>query len=118
MPKYYLQFYCAFICLLSTFLPSFSVFGYHRDRHGFVRRRLQEGERVDEFVPAKRERENERRDQTRYRKRHDDFRQYLPARGAVYQGAFLKLIGNGLEVPHQQPGREWDEQRRINQDQR
>ena len=89
-----------------------------RHRHGLVRRRLQEGQRVDEFVPAQREAEDEGRDQPRHRQRNDDLDQDLPARGAVDQRAFLELERDGLEIAHQQPGRERDQQRRIHQDQR
>jgi hypothetical protein len=79
---------------------------------------LQEGQRVDEFVPAQREAEDEGRDQAGYRQRQHDLDQDLPAAGAVDQRAFLKLERDGLEVAHQQPGRERDQDGRIGQDQR
>ena len=89
-----------------------------RDRHRLVLRRGDEGERVDELVPAQREAEDEGRDQPRHRERQDDLGQDLPAAGAVDQRAFLELERDGLEVAHQQPGRERDQDGRIGQDQR
>ena len=58
------------------------------------------------------------RDQARHRERQHDLGQDLPAAGAVDQRAFLELVRDGLEVAHQQPGRERDQDRRIGQDQR
>src|SRR5216683_8386174 len=89
-----------------------------RDRHRLVRGRLQEGQRIDEFVPAQREGEDERRDQPGDRQRQDDLDENLPARRAVDQCAFLELIGNGLEISHQEPGRERDQKGGIDEDKR
>src|SRR6266852_2735108 len=89
-----------------------------RDRDRLVLGRLQEGQRVDEFVPAQREAEDEGRDQARDRQRQHDLDQDLPAAGAVDQRAFFQLERNGLEIAHQQPGRERNQDGRIGQDQR
>src|SRR5205085_4228875 len=62
--------------------------------------------------------ENEGGDQPRYRQWQDDASENLPAAGAIDQRAFLELERDGLEIPHQQPGREWNEDCRIGQDQR
>src|SRR4051812_17847725 len=89
---------------------------HDRDRHGLVDRRGDEGQRVDELVPAQGQREDRGRDQARDRERQDDLGEDLPAARAVDQGALLELVGDRLEVPHQQPGRERDQDRRIDQD--
>src|SRR5258706_14437453 len=60
-----------------------------RDRHRLVLGRLQEGERVDEFVPAQRKAEDECRDQPRNRERQYDLDQDLPAAHAVDPRALL-----------------------------
>src|SRR6516225_4433503 len=77
-----------------------------------------EGERVDEFVPTQREAEDEGRDQSRHRQRQDDLGKDLVAAGAVDKRAFLELEGNRLEIAHQQPGRERDQDGGIGEDQR
>src|SRR5215470_10961042 len=79
------------------------------DRHRLVLGRLQEGQRVDELVPAQREAEDERRYQPGDGERQHDLDQDLPAAGAIDQRAFLELERDGLEITHQQPGRERDE---------
>src|SRR5215203_5513131 len=66
--------------------------GDDRHRHGLVRRRRDEGERVDELVPAQGEREDGRRDHPRNGERNDDLGQDLPAARAIDQGAFLELV--------------------------
>src|SRR5215471_4620783 len=89
-----------------------------RDRDRLVLGRGNEGERVDEFVPAQREAENEGRDQARHRQRQDDLGEDLVAAGAVDERAFLELEWNRLEIAHQQPGRERDQYGGIGEDQR
>src|SRR5215207_8288741 len=86
------------------------------DRHRLVLGRGDEGERVDELVPAQREAEDERRNQAGDRQRQDDLGEDLPAAGAVDQRAFFKLVRNGLEIAHQEPGRERDENGRVGED--
>src|SRR5712671_5452427 len=68
------------------------------DRHRLVLGRLQEGQRINEFVPAQGEAENERRDQAGYGQRQHDLDQYLPAARPVDQRAFLQLERDGLDI--------------------
>src|SRR5688572_10833236 len=75
-------------------------------RHRLLAGGVDEGERVDELVPAQRHAEDGGRDQAGHRERQDDAGEDLPARRAVDQGAFLEFVGDGLEIAHQQPGRE------------
>src|SRR6266404_3226455 len=89
-----------------------------RDRHRLVLGRLQEGQRVDELVPAQRKAEDEGRYQAGDRQRQHDLDQDLPTARAVDQRTFLQFERDGLEVAHQQPGRERDQDGRIGQDQR
>src|SRR5580692_6626648 len=88
------------------------------DRNGLLLRRGQEHQRVDELVPRQREGEDAGREDARYRDREDDVDHRLPARRAVDPRALLELLGDGLEVAHQQPGAERDQEGRIGQDQR
>ena len=53
-----------------------------------------------------------------HRERQDDLGEYLPARRAVDQRAFLQLVGDGAEIAHQQPGAERDQEGRVGEDQR
>ena len=53
-----------------------------------------------------------------HRDREDDVDHRLPARRAVDPGAFLELLRDRLEVAHQQPGAERDQEGRVGEDQR
>ncbi len=91
---------------------------HDRDRNGLVLGRGDEGECVDELVPAQREAEDESRDQPGHCERQHDPGEDLPATRAVDQGAFLQLEGDGLEIAHQQPGRERDQDGGIGENER
>ena len=88
----------------------------HRHRLHF--RGRHERQRVDELVPGQREREYARRDETGDRERQDDLDQDLQAGRAVDQRAFLELERDRLEIPHQEPRAERDQERRVREDQR
>jgi len=88
------------------------------DRHGLVLARLDESQRIEEFVPRQREREYSRRDQPRSRQRQRDPPQNLQPGGAVDQRAFFELIGDGFEVPDQEPGAKRRQERRIDEHER
>src|SRR5207253_11510173 len=64
------------------------------------------------------EREYSGRDESRDSQRQDDLDQDLEPVRSVDERAFLELEGNGLEIAHQEPGGEWNQERRIGQDQR
>src|SRR3546814_17351231 len=57
------------------------------------------------------------RDQAGHRQRQGDLPDDLNARRAVDQGAFLQLVGDRLEITHQQPGAERDQEGRVGEDQ-
>src|ERR1700687_4689892 len=67
-------------------------------RNGIFLRRGEKDESVDELVPRQREGEDPRREDAGDGDREDDPDHGPEARGAVYPGAFLELLGDGLEV--------------------
>ena len=87
------------------------------DGNRLLRLGVDESERIDELIPAQRQAKDARRDQTGDGERQDDLDQDIPARGSVHQGAFLKLIGDGFEIAHQQPCGKRDQDGGIGQDQ-
>src|SRR3954462_68759 len=89
-----------------------------RDWHRLVLGRGDEGERVDELVPAQREAEDEGRDQSWYSQRQDDLGENLPAAGADDPRAPLELERDGLEIAHQETSRKRDQYGGIGEDQR
>src|SRR5579864_7129999 len=93
-------------------------FGGDADRHGFLIRRGQEHQRIDELVPRQREGENAGGENARHRDRKDDVDHRPPARGAVDARAFFELLRDRLEVAHQEPGAERNQEGRIGEDQR
>src|SRR5215510_4665285 len=78
------------------------------DRHGLALGRRQEDQRVDELVPREREREDARRENAGHRDREDDARHRAEARRPVDARALLELLGDRLEVAHEEPRRERD----------
>src|SRR5665213_220022 len=88
------------------------------DRHGLLLGRGEEDQRVDELVPRQGEGENPGRQDAWDRHREDDVEHRLPARRAVDPRAFLKLLGDRFEIPHQEPGAERDEEGWVGEDQR
>src|SRR5581483_2392137 len=80
--------------------------------------RLREGERVDELVHAQREREDHDGQDPRQGDRENDAPQRAQARAAVDERGVLELLGNRLEEPHQQPRRERDRKRGVDEDHR
>src|SRR6185312_748135 len=80
------------------------------DGDSLLLRRGQEHERIDELVPRQGEGEDSGRENARHGDREDDVDHRLPARRAVDACAFLKLARDRLEVAHQQPGTEGDEE--------
>src|SRR5688500_5823018 len=77
-----------------------------------------ERERVDEFVHAQREGEDDRRQDPRERDRKDDQEERLQARRSVDQRRVLELLRDGLEEAHQEPRREGHREGRVDEDQR
>src|SRR5262245_41581336 len=92
--------------------------GHHADRHRLPLRRGEEDQGVDELVPGQREREDPRGQDARHRDREDDPEHRAEARRAVDARALLQLARDGLEVSHEEPGAERDQERRIGEDQR
>src|SRR2546425_4241902 len=82
--------------------------GDDADGHGLLLGRGQEHERVDELVPGQREGEDPRRQDAGDGDREDDADHGAEAGGAVDARALLQLLGDRLEVPHQEPGAEGD----------
>src|SRR6185437_1200788 len=76
--------------------------GGDADRHGLLLGRGEEDERVDELVPRQGEGEDAGRQDAGHGDREDDVDHRLPARRAVDARAFLELLGDRLEVSHQQ----------------
>src|SRR4026207_102300 len=87
-------------------------------RHRPLLRGRDERERVDELVDAERESEDDDGENPRQRDGEDDQEERLQARRAVDQGGVLEFLGNRLEEPHQEPGRERDRERGVDEDQR
>src|SRR6266852_2239360 len=90
------------------------------DAHGdgLALRRGEEDQGVDELVPGQREREDPGREDARHRDRKDDADHGPEARGPVDAGALLQLLGNGLEVAHEEPRAEGNQERRVREDER
>src|SRR5919106_5975034 len=91
---------------------------HHADRHRLLLRRREKDEGVDELVPGQGEREDPGRQDARHRDGEDDADHGAEPAGAVDAGALLELLGDRLEVAHQQPGTEGDQEGRIGEDQR
>src|SRR6266849_890721 len=87
-------------------------------RDGPVRRAGDERERIDELVHTERERKDDDGQDPRERNREDDAPKRTQARAAVDEGRVLELLRDRLEEPHQQPRRERDRERRVDEDQR
>src|SRR6185295_12170159 len=87
----------------------------HRDR--LLLRRGEEHERVDELVPGQGEREDARGQDSGHRDREDDAHHGPEAGGPVDPRALLELLGNGLEVAHEEPGTERNQERGVGEDQ-
>src|SRR5262245_38150591 len=81
----------------------------HPHRHRLPRRRGQEHEGVDELVPGQGEGEDPGRQDPGDGDGEDDPHHRPEAGGPVDARALLELPGNGLEVPHEEPGTERNE---------
>src|SRR3989441_7984932 len=90
----------------------------HADGHRLLPRRREEDERVDELVPRQREGEDPRREDAGHGDREDDPHHRAEARRAVDPRALLELLGDRLEIPHEEPRTERDQERRVRQNQR
>src|SRR5437762_346524 len=92
--------------------------GDHADGNRFLLRRGEEDQRVDELVPRQREGEDPRREDAGHRDREDDPHHGAEARGPVDPPALLQLLRDRLEVAHEEPRAERDQERRVGEDQR
>src|SRR5213594_4940616 len=92
--------------------------GHHSDGHRLLLRRREEDERVDELVPRQREGEDPRREDAGHGDREDDPHHRAEARRAVDPRALLELLGDRLEISHEEPRTERDQERRVRQNQR
>src|SRR2546425_929958 len=92
--------------------------GDDADGHRFLLGRREEDERVDELVPRQREREDASGQDAGHGDREDDPEHRAEARRAVDPRALLQLLRDRLEVPHQEPRAERDQEGRAGQDQR
>src|SRR6185503_5313301 len=92
--------------------------GDDADRHRLLLRGREKDQRVDELVPGQGEGEDARRQDAGRGDREDDLDHGPYPRGPVDPRALLQLLRNRLEVAHEQPRAERDEERRIGQDQR
>src|SRR5262249_46038749 len=90
----------------------------HPHRHRLALRRGQEHERVDELVPGQGEGEDTSREDPRHRDGKDDPHHGPEARGPVDACTLLELAGDGLEVAHEQPRAEGNEEGRVGEDER
>src|SRR5439155_2244499 len=90
---------------------------YDADRHRLALGRRQEHQRVDELVPRQREREDACRQDPRHGDGEDDPHHRPEARGPVDARALLELLRDRLEVAHEQPRAERDEERGVGEDQ-
>src|SRR5262245_399680 len=88
----------------------------HPDRHRLFLGRGEEDEGVDELVPGQGEREDARGEDAGDGDRKDDPDHGPETGGSVDARALLEFLGDGLEVAHEEPGGEGDEERRIGQD--
>src|SRR5262249_34471052 len=77
--------------------------GHHADRHRLALGRGQEDQRVDELVPRQGERKDARRQDAGHRDREDDSRHRAEPGRPVDARALLELLGDRLEVPHEEP---------------
>src|SRR4029450_8644584 len=92
--------------------------GDDADRYRLLLRRREEDQRIDERGPGQGEGEDARGQDTGGGDREDDLDHGPDPRGPVDPRALLQLLRNRLEVAHEQPRAERDEERRIGQDQR
>src|SRR5262249_49756907 len=92
--------------------------GDHPDRNGLLLGRREEDQGVDELVPGQGEREDPGRQDAGNGDREDDPYHRPEPGGPVDAGALLQLLGDRLEIAHQQPRGERDQERRIREDQR
>src|SRR5271169_3832742 len=97
-----------------------AAYELRRDADGYrlLLGRGKKNERVNKFVPGQGKGENAGREDSRHCDRDDDVEHRSPTRRAVDACALFELARNRLEISHQQPGTEWNEERRIGQDQR
>src|SRR5215467_2555760 len=90
--------------------------GDHAHGHRLLLRRGEEDQGVDELVPGQGEGEDPRGEDAGNGDGEDDADHGPEARGAVDARALLELLGNGLEVPHEEPRAKGDKEGRIGED--
>src|SRR6516225_8949289 len=88
------------------------------NRHGFLRWRRQEHQRVDELIPRQRESEDAGRQDARDRHWKNNIHHRLPAGRSVDPRALLQFPRDRFEISHEQPRAERDKERRISQNKR
>src|SRR5215510_10087605 len=87
--------------------------GDHAHGHRFLLRRGEEDQGVDELVPGQGEGEDPRGEDAGNGDGEDEPDHGPEARGAVDARALLELLGNGLEVAHEEPRAKGDKEGRI-----